>query len=57
MNVNFGLFPPLARAPSVGADGKKLRGPDKSAAKKRALCLRAINDLEAWAGCARAAAE
>src|SRR4029078_13025867 len=27
MNVNFGLFPPLARAPSVGPDGKKLRGP------------------------------
>jgi methylenetetrahydrofolate--tRNA-(uracil-5-)-methyltransferase len=57
MNVNFGLFPPLARAPSVSVDGKKLRGTDKSAAKKRALCLRAINDLEAWAGCARGAAE
>jgi methylenetetrahydrofolate--tRNA-(uracil-5-)-methyltransferase len=50
MNVNFGLFPPLARAPSVGPDGKKLRGPEKSIAKKRALCLRALADLEAWIG-------
>jgi methylenetetrahydrofolate--tRNA-(uracil-5-)-methyltransferase len=48
MNVNFGLFPPLAHAPSVGADGKKLRGPEKSIAKKRALCLRALADLERW---------
>jgi methylenetetrahydrofolate--tRNA-(uracil-5-)-methyltransferase len=57
MNVNFGLFPPLARAPSVGADGKKLRGSDKSIARKSALCLRALNDLDAWAGGVRAAAE
>jgi methylenetetrahydrofolate--tRNA-(uracil-5-)-methyltransferase len=48
MNINFGLFPPLAHPPSVGADGKKLRGPEKAAAKKRALCLRALNDLERW---------
>jgi methylenetetrahydrofolate--tRNA-(uracil-5-)-methyltransferase len=48
MNVNFGLFPPLARAPSVGPDGKKLRGPEKAVAKKRALCRRALADLDAW---------
>ena len=48
MNVNFGLFPPLARAPSVGADGKKLRGPEKAMAKKRAMCLRALADLDSW---------
>ena len=48
MNINFGLFPPLARAPSVGLDGKKLRGPEKSIAKKRALCLRALADLDGW---------
>jgi methylenetetrahydrofolate--tRNA-(uracil-5-)-methyltransferase len=56
MNVNFGLFPPMPRAPSIGADGKKLRGPEKSLVKKRALCLRALNDLEIWAGGGRAAA-
>jgi methylenetetrahydrofolate--tRNA-(uracil-5-)-methyltransferase len=48
MNVNFGLFPPLARAPSVGPDGKKLRGPEKAIAKKSALCLRALADLDWW---------
>jgi methylenetetrahydrofolate--tRNA-(uracil-5-)-methyltransferase len=48
MNVNFGLFPPLARTPSTGPDGKKLRGPEKAVAKKRALCLRALADLDRW---------
>jgi len=58
MNVNFGLFPPLARAPAKDADGKRLRGPEKSLAKKRALCLRALADLDRWAaGEDRAAAE
>src|SRR6201988_1447369 len=32
MNVNFGLFPPLARAPSKNADGSRLRGNEKVAA-------------------------
>jgi hypothetical protein len=27
MNVNFGLFPPLARVPNKGPDGERLRGP------------------------------
>jgi methylenetetrahydrofolate--tRNA-(uracil-5-)-methyltransferase len=58
MNVNFGLFPPLARTPSVGADGKKLRGPEKAIAKRRALCQRALADLDAWvAGATAQAAE
>jgi methylenetetrahydrofolate--tRNA-(uracil-5-)-methyltransferase len=48
MNVNFGLFPPLAQAPTHGPDGKKLRGPEKAVAKKRALCRRALTDLDAW---------
>jgi methylenetetrahydrofolate--tRNA-(uracil-5-)-methyltransferase len=57
MNVNFGLFPPLAHAPAKDADGKRLRGPEKSIAKKRALCQRALADLEQWAaGEERAAA-
>mgnify|MGYP001305636907 CR=1 FL=1 len=58
MNVNFGLFPPLAQAPERDADGKRLRGPTKAAAKKRALCVRALHDLDTWlAGALPAAAE
>src|SRR5207302_756213 len=49
MNANFGLFPPLTHAPAKDADGKRLRGPEKSLAKKRALCQRALADLEVWA--------
>ena len=36
MNVNFGLFPPLTEA-IKSPDGKRMRGPDKAAAKKKAL--------------------
>ena len=43
MNVNFGLFPPLVRTPRG-----RIRGAAKTAAKKRALCTRALNDLENW---------
>jgi methylenetetrahydrofolate--tRNA-(uracil-5-)-methyltransferase len=39
MNVNFGLFPPLGGAVARGA-------------KKHALCLRALADLEVWIGAA-----
>src|SRR5829696_4236115 len=42
MNVNFGLFPPLAQAPSRSPDSKRLRGPAKTIAKKRALSQRAL---------------
>jgi methylenetetrahydrofolate--tRNA-(uracil-5-)-methyltransferase len=49
MNVNFGLFPPLAAAPDKGEDGKRLRGPEKALAKKRALCRRALDELAQWA--------
>jgi methylenetetrahydrofolate--tRNA-(uracil-5-)-methyltransferase len=48
MNVNFGLFPPLAHAPARGADGQRLRGALKTAAKKQALCARALTDLDLW---------
>src|SRR5215204_1545640 len=42
MNVNFGLFPPLDRAPSKDALGKRLRGTEKTVAKKRAISARAL---------------
>jgi methylenetetrahydrofolate--tRNA-(uracil-5-)-methyltransferase len=56
MNINFGLFPPLAAAPTEGADGKRLRGPEKSIARKQALSARALRDLDRWIADMRAAA-
>ncbi len=50
MNVNFGLFPPLLRLPAKDSDGNRLRGTAKTIAKKRALCARALHDLESWIG-------
>jgi methylenetetrahydrofolate--tRNA-(uracil-5-)-methyltransferase len=47
MNVNFGLFPPLRRAP-IRDENVRLRGPTKAVAKKHALCTRALHDLENW---------
>ena len=47
MNVNFGLFPPLDFTPKP-PDGKRLRGPEKALARKRALSARAEADLRAW---------
>ncbi|MGO4571412.1 methylenetetrahydrofolate--tRNA-(uracil(54)-C(5))-methyltransferase (FADH(2)-oxidizing) TrmFO [Microvirga sp. 2TAF3] len=58
MNVNFGLFPPLEFA-AKDENGKRLRGPAKAAAKKKALTDRARADLTAWmaGGALSAAAE
>ena len=56
MNVNFGLFPPLVRAPIRAADGARLRGTAKSLAKKQALTARALDDLSRWIGGERVAA-
>ena len=49
MNVNFGLFPPLERMPR-NETGRRLRGPEKAALKKRALADRARADLAGWIG-------
>ena len=49
MNVNFGLFPPI-EAPK--ADGKRLRGKDKTVAKKKAMTARALDDWRRWLGLA-----
>jgi methylenetetrahydrofolate--tRNA-(uracil-5-)-methyltransferase len=48
MNINFGLFPPLPRNPTRDENGKRLRGTEKSIAKKRALTARALADLDQW---------
>ncbi len=47
MNVNFGLFPPI-EAPK--SEGKRLRGKEKTVAKKRAMTARALADCRAWLG-------
>ena len=49
MNVNFGLFPPIAE-PRTDETGKRLRGPERGLARKRALSARAETDLAEWAG-------
>ncbi|MFN3890254.1 MAG: methylenetetrahydrofolate--tRNA-(uracil(54)-C(5))-methyltransferase (FADH(2)-oxidizing) TrmFO [Beijerinckiaceae bacterium] len=54
MNVNFGLFPPLTEAIKA-VDGKRLRGAEKAAARKRALTERAKRDLRDWLAGAPAA--
>jgi methylenetetrahydrofolate--tRNA-(uracil-5-)-methyltransferase len=48
MNINFGLFPPLAGAPTKEPDGTRLRGNEKTIAKKQALSARALADLDRW---------
>jgi methylenetetrahydrofolate--tRNA-(uracil-5-)-methyltransferase len=55
MNVNFGLFPPLTQAVKRDGGGR-LRGTEKTLAKKRALAARALGDLELWIGGDHAAA-
>jgi methylenetetrahydrofolate--tRNA-(uracil-5-)-methyltransferase len=57
MNVNFGLFPPL-EAPSHDASGRRIKGRERGMARKRALCARALADLDRWLSAThRAAAE
>lgn len=47
MNINFGLFPPLEAAPKA-PDGKRLRGSEKTLAKKKALAARALAEMDRW---------
>jgi methylenetetrahydrofolate--tRNA-(uracil-5-)-methyltransferase len=48
MNVNFGLFPPLALPPTKRPDGSRLRGNEKTIAKRQAMSARALSDLDRW---------
>ena len=48
MNVNFGLFPPIG-TPRLDEAGKRLSGPERGLARKRALSARAEQDLAQWA--------
>jgi methylenetetrahydrofolate--tRNA-(uracil-5-)-methyltransferase len=55
MNVNFGLFPPLD-APTHDAAGKRIKGKERGAARKRLLSARALADLDRWLAAPRQAA-
>ena len=46
MNVNFGLFPPIAAEAS--RDSKRLKGAERGIARKKALSARALADLGQW---------
>src|SRR5689334_18243750 len=48
MNINFGLFPPLASAPTKKPDGTRLRGNEKTVVKKQAMSALALADLDRW---------
>ena len=48
MNINFGLFPPLVSPPTKKPDGSRLRGNEKTVAKKQAMSARALADLDSW---------
>ncbi len=48
MNVNFGLFPPIDE-PRFNEAGKRLSGPERGLARKRAISARAARDLARWA--------
>ena len=50
MNVNFGLFPPLAEAPTFDRKSKLGRSTAKALARKSALTARALADLDRWIG-------
>jgi len=47
MNVNFGLFPPIAE-PRFDEAGRRLPGAERGLARKRALSARAERDLSRW---------
>jgi len=48
MNINFGLFPHIEGQATHGPDGKRLKGPAKSVARKQALTARAKVELDGW---------
>ena len=58
MNVNFGLFPPLAEPPEFDRKSKLGRAKARELAKRSAISRRALADLAVWIGAqTQAAAE
>jgi methylenetetrahydrofolate--tRNA-(uracil-5-)-methyltransferase len=48
MNINYGLLP-STETPSRSEDGHRLKRSERGRERKRAMSLRALADLEAWA--------
>ena len=48
MNINYGLLPPIETPKHK--DGKRLRGKEKSRARKQKMSHRALQDLALWLG-------
>ncbi len=48
MNINYGLLPELAQAPTHDQNGAHIKGPERGREKKRAMSRRAIADLTRW---------
>ncbi len=47
MNINFGLFPPID-TPTHDEEGRRLKGRERTKARRRALTRRALADFDAW---------
>jgi methylenetetrahydrofolate--tRNA-(uracil-5-)-methyltransferase len=47
MNINFGLFPAVEE-PTHDAAGRRLKGKEKSIARRQRIAARALTDLAAW---------
>jgi methylenetetrahydrofolate--tRNA-(uracil-5-)-methyltransferase len=54
MNINYGLLP-SAEPPEQTPEGRRSKGKDKARAKKRAVALRALADLDRWLAAQHAA--
>jgi methylenetetrahydrofolate--tRNA-(uracil-5-)-methyltransferase len=48
MNINYGLLPDLDAQPTIGSDGRRLKGPERGREKKRVMSRRALDDLAGW---------
>ena len=48
MNINYGLLPPIDKPPTHDTDGRRLKGKERGAAKRRQMSLRALHDLSEW---------
>src|SRR5690606_7898674 len=48
MNIKFGLCPPPDPGSLERREGRRLRGKEKSLARKKAIAVRALADCHAW---------
>jgi len=48
MNINYGLLPPMEAPPRTPGGPRRVRG-ERGRERKRAMSLRALADLDAWA--------